>query len=95
MRTKRWVAALAGTLLVTAPASAQHAVNLGGADPTKVVNQPVAVPQTLESLGSGLSKVLSSVSLPSFGSLFGTGAPASGSKHHKKPRKSQPQAQRP
>jgi hypothetical protein len=95
MRTIGCVAALAGTLLLAAPGWAQHAVSFGGADPTKVVNQPVATPQPLGSAGASLSNLLPRVSLPSVGSLFGTGSAPSGSKHHKKPRRPQPQPQRP
>jgi hypothetical protein len=90
MRTNRWIAALVGLLVLAAPAWAQHSVSSGGADPTKVVNQPVSLPQTLESLGSRLSDLLPHVSLPSVGSLFGT-KPSHAAKHPKKPPRPQPQ----
>jgi hypothetical protein len=79
MPTRLWVAAAAG-LLLAAPAWGQHAVSFGGADPTQIVNQPIAIPgtglpiaqpQTLGATSFSLANYLPSISMPSASSIFG------------------------
>jgi hypothetical protein len=80
MRMRLWAGAAAAGLLLSAPAWAQTTTSFGGADPTKIVNQPIAIPgvgqpiaqpQTLSSSGFSLANFLPSFSLPSADSIFG------------------------
>jgi hypothetical protein len=79
MRTRLW-AALAAGLFLAAPAWAQHAVSFGGADPTRIVNQPIAIPgagqpisqpQALGATSWSLTNYLPNFSLPSASTIFG------------------------
>jgi hypothetical protein len=72
--------AAAAGLLLAAPAWAQTTNSFGGVDPTRIVNQPIAIPgagqpiaqpQTLGSSGFSLRNFLPSFSLPSPTPIFG------------------------
>jgi hypothetical protein len=80
MRTRIWFAALGAGLLLAAPAWAQTALTFGPVDPTKIVNQviaipdsamPIAQPQQASSTGFSLTGMLSKIQLPSAGKIFG------------------------
>jgi hypothetical protein len=80
MRTRIWLAGVGGTLLLAAPAWAQTALTFGGVDPTKIVNQviaipdsamPIAQPQQAASTGFSLSNILPSIHLPTGKGVFG------------------------
>ena len=64
MRMRYGFTALAAALLLAMPAMAQTTATFGGADPTKIVNQPIAVPQTVNNSFS-LASFFPSFSLPS------------------------------
>jgi hypothetical protein len=63
MRTRNWLAGLGGALLLAAPALAQTTRTFGGADPTQIVNVPVAVP---DAPGVPSQSVFGNFSLSSF-----------------------------
>jgi hypothetical protein len=72
------MAALGAGLLLAAPAWAQTALTFGGVDPTKIVNQviaipdsPIAQPMQASSAGFSLTGMLSKIQLPSAGKIFG------------------------
>jgi hypothetical protein len=81
MRTRMGLAALAAAFLLSRPAWAQTALTFGGADPTKLVNQviqlpdsssmPIAQPQQAASTGFSLTGMLSKFGLPSASKIFG------------------------
>ena len=79
MRTRLWIAAATG-LFLAAPAWAQTTNTSGGANPTQIINQPVAIPgvgqpiaqpQILGSTSWSLSNYLPNIGLPSASSIFG------------------------
>jgi hypothetical protein len=80
MRTRIGVTALGAGLLLAAPAWAQVALTFGGADPTKIINQPVntansavpiAQPQNLGSTFRALLDFMPKIQLPSANSVHG------------------------
>jgi hypothetical protein len=80
MRTRICLAALGAAFLLAKPAWAQTAVTFGGVDPTKIVNQviaipdssvPIAQPMQASSTGFSLTGMLSKIQLPSAGKIFG------------------------
>jgi hypothetical protein len=74
MRIRSWIAAMVATPLLALPAMAQTTFTFGGADPTKIVNQPIAIPQTTDTSFS-LSNLFPRFSLlPGAKTLFGQSA---------------------
>ena len=80
MRMRIWLAGVGAGLLLAAPAWAQTALTFGGVDPTKIVNQviaipdtsrPIAQPQQAASTGFSLSNILPTIHLPSAKAIFG------------------------
>ncbi len=78
MRKRLWVAGLFLALVSAAPAPAQVVLNFGGANPTKIVNQPIAVPgstqpqqqpiavpQQRSATGFSLSSIFGKIPFPS------------------------------
>ena len=82
MRKRFWLIGLFLGLLAAAPAPAQVVFNFGGANPTQIVNQPVATPASAQSpiaapqqrpnSGFSLTGILSRIHLPSASLIHGT-----------------------
>jgi hypothetical protein len=66
MRTRTALAALAGTLLLAAPALAQTALTFGGVNPTRITNQPIAIPDSARPIAQPQNTLLGGFSLSNF-----------------------------